>query len=86
VLIEFAAYVREPQFDPTSPRQVSFGQWLGARPELHRSVLLAYDFHQTQSKRRLFLLRTIEKHTPVDAGLQDARLSAGTLLPDSGCP
>ena len=36
MLIQFAAYVSEPQFDPTSPRQVSFAQWLAARPELHR--------------------------------------------------
>ena len=36
VLIEFAAYVSEPQFDPTSPQQVSFARWLAARPELHR--------------------------------------------------
>ena len=38
VLIEFAAYISEPKFDPTSPRQIAFGQWLAARPELHRWI------------------------------------------------
>ena len=54
MLIEFAAYVREPQFDPTSSRQVSFAQWLAARPELHRlECLLAYEFRQTHCRRHL---------------------------------
>jgi len=86
VLIEFAAYVREPQFDPTSPRQVSFAQWLGARPELHRSGSLTPDFQWTHHKRRLVWSRTIEKHTPIDACLKHARVSADSLPSESGCP
>ena len=38
VLIEFAAYVSDPQFDPLASGQPSFGQWLAARPELRRWV------------------------------------------------
>lgn len=36
VLIEYSAYVNDPEFDPLSPLQPSFGQWLAARPELRR--------------------------------------------------
>lgn len=36
VLIEYAAYIGEPSFDPLAPGQPSFGQWLAARPELRR--------------------------------------------------
>ena len=36
VLIEFAAYIGEPSFDPLAPGQLGFGEWLAARPELRR--------------------------------------------------
>ena len=39
VLIEYSAYVGDPEFDPLSPLQPSFGQWLAARPELRRCAI-----------------------------------------------
>lgn len=36
VLIAFAAFMMEPQFDPVSASTPSFGQWLAHRPELRR--------------------------------------------------
>ncbi|KAK9861491.1 hypothetical protein WJX84_004658 [Apatococcus fuscideae] len=38
VLISYAAYLFDPNFDPDNPEQPSFGQWIKNRPEL-RSVL-----------------------------------------------
>lgn len=36
VLISYAAYLFDPNFDPDNPEQPSFGQWIKNRPELRR--------------------------------------------------
>lgn len=36
VLICFTNYLFDPDFDPTSPQQLTLQQWMKRRPELYR--------------------------------------------------